>query len=83
MAHTQNNKPDEIQPVLKRLALGIREEIPAGFSFALLVFNPNDKTGKLNYISDAPREVVMELLKKFLYRNLTGDTDGKIIELDK
>jgi hypothetical protein len=50
MAHKSNDKPDEIQPVLKRLALAMREEIPADYSFAILVFNPGDKAGRLNYI---------------------------------
>lgn len=64
-----NEKPtDEIQPVLQKLGKGIQEEIPPHYKFALMVFHPDDKLGRLNYISNAEREVVLEMLKQFLYR---------------
>jgi hypothetical protein len=73
----QDKQPDEIQPVLAKIARGVTEEIPPNYAFVIMVFPKGKVSAKMNYISNEPRKNVLEVLKQFLYRALSGDVKDK------
>ena len=68
----------EVQEKLRKLALGIIEEIPPEWGFVLMTFPIGDKLGRMNYISNGKHEDVIKLLRDFVYRNKETPEEKKL-----
>ena len=63
--------PDGYKQYLQDAAQQIEATIPDGFGFVLFTFgfsNDSDKEGTMNYVSNARREDVINVLKEFLIK---------------
>jgi hypothetical protein len=58
------------QKIMQAMGDGIVSQIPEGWGFVLMVFppNPKDQVARANYISNCPREQIVELLLEFIQR---------------
>jgi hypothetical protein len=62
--HYTTSDADEIKPLLRALADHIREELPQGWGFTLLIFEFDP--GSLFYIANAERADVLVMMRKFI-----------------
>lgn len=51
---------------MQQIARMIDEELPQGWGFFLMAFPFNHEPGRMNYVSNAKRETVHELMREFL-----------------
>jgi hypothetical protein len=58
------------QKIMQAIGDGIVSQIPEGWGFVLMVFppNPENQVARANYISNCPREQVVEFLLEFIQR---------------
>lgn len=66
MSHNIRNP--EIEGLLRDFGLMIREVLPDGWGFNLLLFEFGER-GALFYISDAQREDILRVMKEWIARN--------------
>lgn len=53
---------------MQGIAQAVKEKIPAGFGFFVLVASPGDN-GRANYVSNLARETALKVMKEFIIRN--------------
>lgn len=47
----------------------VDEALPAGWSFFVLAAPFNREAGRINYVSNAQRDTILELMKEFIAKN--------------
>ena len=53
---------------MQLIAKTVKEQLPQGFGFFIMVFPFGDVEGRANYVSDGNREDVIKMMKEFIIR---------------
>jgi hypothetical protein len=51
---------------MQKIAHLVNEELPAGWGFFVMAFPFNDAPGRMNFVSNAERDHIYELMKEFI-----------------
>jgi hypothetical protein len=61
---------EEVEAKLKEIGRGIKESMPAGFGFTLMIFSyEGGAKGSLFYLSSAERDSMIETMREFIRKH--------------
>jgi hypothetical protein len=60
----------EVEEKLREIGRGLKESMPTGFGFALLIFSyEGGKTGSMFYMSSAERDSMIAAMREFIQKH--------------
>jgi hypothetical protein len=63
---TYEVRNEEVEQVLRRLGRELKEEMPPGFGFTLMIFSYEEHEGAMFYLSSASRNDMVKAMREFI-----------------